>query len=74
MTGAAFSIIEHPLDPGRLIPPHIHYKEDELSYVVSGEIGVRIGDRDYLAGPGSYVFKPATSRTRSGTRVPSRRI
>ena len=29
-----------------------------LSYVLSGEIGVRIGDRDYVAGPGSYVFKP----------------
>jgi quercetin dioxygenase-like cupin family protein len=58
MTGGAFSIVEHPLDPGRLIPPHIHYNEDELSYVVSGEVGVRIGDRDYVAGPGSYVFKP----------------
>ena len=58
MTGGAFSIVEHPLDPGRLIPPHIHYREDELSYVVRGQVGVRIGDRDYLAGPGSYVFKP----------------
>ena len=58
MTGGAFSIVEHPLDPGRLIPPHIHYREDELSYVVRGEVGVRIGDRDYVAGPGSYVFKP----------------
>jgi quercetin dioxygenase-like cupin family protein len=58
MTGGAFSIVEHPLDPGRLIPPHIHYREDELSYVLTGEIGVRIGDRDYVAGPGSYVFKP----------------
>ena len=58
VTGGAFSIVEHPLDPGRLIPPHIHYREDELSYVVRGQVGVRIGDRDYLAGPGSYVFKP----------------
>src|SRR5919197_5144130 len=58
VTGGAFSIVEHPLDPGRLIPPHIHYREDELSYVVRGEIGVRIGDRDYVAGPGGYVFKP----------------
>ena len=58
MTGGAFSIVEHPMDPGSLVPPHIHYNEDELSYVVSGEIGVRIGDRDRVAGPGSYVFKP----------------
>ena len=58
MTGGAYSIVEHPVDPGRLVPPHIHYREDELSYVLSGEIGARIGDRDYVAGPGSYVFKP----------------
>ena len=58
MTGGALSIVEHPMEPGKLVPPHIHYKEDELSYVVSGRIGVRIGDRDYTAGPGSYVFKP----------------
>ena len=59
VTGGAFSLVEHPLDPGRLIPPHIHYREDELSYVLRGKIGVRIaGHDDYIAGPGSYVFKP----------------
>jgi mannose-6-phosphate isomerase-like protein (cupin superfamily) len=58
VTGGVFSIVEHPMDPGALVPPHIHYREDELSYVVSGQVGVRIGDRDFLAGPGSYVFKP----------------
>ena len=58
LTGGAFAIVEHPLDPRRLIPPHIHYKEDELSYVLRGQVGVRIGDQDYVAGPGSYVFKP----------------
>jgi hypothetical protein len=24
LTGGAFSVVEHPLEPGRLIPPHIH--------------------------------------------------
>jgi len=58
MTGGAFSIVEHPLEPGRLVPPHIHYREDELSYVLEGRIGVRIGDAEHLAGPGTYVWKP----------------
>src|SRR4051795_8047334 len=58
MTGGAFAIVEHPLDPGRLIPPHIHYREDELSYVLGGEIGPGIAARDSPAAPGSYVFKP----------------
>jgi mannose-6-phosphate isomerase-like protein (cupin superfamily) len=58
LTGGAFAIVEHPLEPGRLIPPHIHYREDELSYVISGEIGVRIAGEDFVARAGSYVFKP----------------
>ena len=58
LTGGAFSIVEHPLEPGRLVPPHIHYREDELSYVLEGRIGVRIGDAEFVAGPGTYVWKP----------------
>ena len=58
MTGGAFSIIEHPMDPGRLVPPHIHHREDELSYVLSGRIGVRVGAHDQIVGAGNYVFKP----------------
>lgn len=58
LTGGVFSIVEHPLDPGRLVPPHIHHGEDELSYVLAGRIGVRIGDDEYVAGPGTYVWKP----------------
>jgi mannose-6-phosphate isomerase-like protein (cupin superfamily) len=58
LTGGAFSVVEHPLEPGRLIPPHIHHREDELSYVLAGRIGVRIGDDEYDAGPGAYVWKP----------------
>jgi len=58
LTGGAFSVVEHPLEPGRLIPPHIHHREDELSYVLAGRIGVRIGDDEYDAGPGTYVWKP----------------
>ena len=34
------------------------YREDELSYVLEGRIGVRIGDAEYEAGPGTYVWKP----------------
>jgi len=58
LTGGAFSVVEHPLEPGRLIPPHVHHREDELSYVLAGRIGVRIGDDEYDAGPGTYVWKP----------------
>ncbi len=57
-TGGAFSIVEHPVEAGRLVPPHTHTREDELSYVIEGEMGARIGDEIVLAQVGDYVFKP----------------
>ncbi len=57
-TGGLFAVVEHPIEPGRLVPPHMHTKEDEFSYVLEGEIGARIGDEELKAGPGSYIYKP----------------
>ena len=57
-TGGSFSLIEHPIGPGILAPPHIHTREDEFSYVLEGEIGARIGDEEVHATTGCYVLKP----------------
>jgi quercetin dioxygenase-like cupin family protein len=57
-TGGAFAIVEHPIDAGRLVLPHVHRHEDEYSYVLEGTIGARVGDQEIVAGPGSYVIKP----------------
>ncbi len=58
-TGGAFSVVEHPIQPGTLIFPHVHEHEDEHSFVVAGRIGARVGDHEIPdAGPGSYVLKP----------------
>lgn len=57
-TGGRLSIVEHPMEPRRLVPPHVHEREDELSYVLEGTFGVRIGDTIAEAGPGTYVYKP----------------
>jgi uncharacterized cupin superfamily protein len=32
--------------------------EDELSYVLEGRVGVRVGDEVAEAGPGTYIYKP----------------
>lgn len=58
MTDGRLSIVEHPMEPRRLVPPHVHADEDELSYVLEGTFGVRIGEFEGEAGPGSYVLKP----------------
>ncbi len=35
-TGGALSVVEHPIAPGTLVPPHTHSREDEYSYVLEG--------------------------------------
>ncbi|MDQ6899312.1 MAG: cupin domain-containing protein [Candidatus Dormibacteraeota bacterium] len=57
-TRGAFSLIVQPVEPGRLAPPHVHWGEDEFSYVLEGELGARVGDHEVVAGPGSIILKP----------------
>jgi quercetin dioxygenase-like cupin family protein len=57
-TGGRFSIVEHPIEPRRLIPPHVHTNEDEYSFVIEGVVGARIGDEIVEGGPGTYIIKP----------------
>ena len=33
-TGGAFAVVEHPIEPGRLVLPHVHRHEDEYSYIL----------------------------------------
>jgi quercetin dioxygenase-like cupin family protein len=57
-TGGALAVVEHPIQPGILVPPHVHEREDELTYVIEGEIGARVGDREVSLSAGSYLWKP----------------
>jgi len=56
-TDGAYSVLEFHLDPGRLIPPHAHRREHEVSYVLEGEIGVRIASAELTATQGCMVVK-----------------
>jgi quercetin dioxygenase-like cupin family protein len=57
--GGLFSVVEHPMAPGVLAAPmHTHTYEDEMSFVLEGEIKALIGEELILAPAGSYVFKP----------------
>jgi quercetin dioxygenase-like cupin family protein len=57
-TGGNFSVVEHPIEPGTLVPPHTHSREDEYSYVLEGEVGVKVGDQEFLATVGDIIVKP----------------
>ena len=55
--GPAFVV--HDLAPRSLgSPVHTHRHEDEWSYVLTGEIGVQVGDLTTTARPGDLVLKP----------------
>jgi quercetin dioxygenase-like cupin family protein len=59
VTQGRLAIVEHSLPPRHLASPmHRHSREDELSIVLSGQLGAKLGDDVVVAGAGSYVLKP----------------
>lgn len=54
----SISIVEHVFAPKTLVPPHLHTREDEISYVVQGEIWFRSDGREVSLGAGGYIVKP----------------
>jgi quercetin dioxygenase-like cupin family protein len=57
-TEGAFALVEHDLAPRGLgAPMHSHEREDEISHVTAGRLGVQIGDDVLEARPGDTVVK-----------------
>ncbi len=57
-TQEQFALIEAVGRKGNGPPPHIHRREDEIFYVLEGELAVSVGDRTRKALPGTMVFLP----------------
>jgi quercetin dioxygenase-like cupin family protein len=57
-SGGTLAVMEVEIPPHTLVKPHNHTREDEFSLVMEGTVGVRVGDRELSAGPGSYLVKP----------------
>ena len=57
-TSGAYSILEFTFQPGFFVPPHVHGRTDEVSYILEGELGVMVAEDEFLAGPGSFVVRP----------------
>jgi mannose-6-phosphate isomerase-like protein (cupin superfamily) len=58
-TGEGFALVEHVIAPRTLAAPmHVHEREDEYSYILSGRFGAQVGDDVIEAGPGDLVRKP----------------
>jgi len=53
-----FSLIEAVMEPGNEPPPHVHSREDELYYILEGEVDVYVGEEAFKVQTGECVFLP----------------
>src|SRR5215207_11712023 len=57
--GGSAAIVEHTLEAKSIgAPMHKHTYEDEISYILEGELSVIQDGKVQTAGPGDYIVKP----------------
>jgi len=56
----AFDLVESKMQKGTEPPPHVHEREDELFYILSGEIKVFVNGQVLSVAAGESVFLPKT--------------
>ena len=61
-TQGRFALIEAVARKGNVPPPHIHYLEDEIFYVLEGEVVVSVDNRTIKGTPGTMIFLPRDVR------------
>jgi quercetin dioxygenase-like cupin family protein len=54
--GGAFTFLEYVVSRG--IPRHVHAREHETVYMLEGTVRVQVGDEEFTAGVGDFVFMP----------------
>jgi mannose-6-phosphate isomerase-like protein (cupin superfamily) len=57
-TDGAFEFVETKMKQGTEPPPHVHEREHEMFYILSGSLNVYVGNECLQAGPGECVFLP----------------
>jgi quercetin dioxygenase-like cupin family protein len=57
-TGGQFWALEGLADSHMAVPLHVHTEEDEIWYVLAGEIAFTVGGETRLGGPGTFVYIP----------------
>ncbi len=56
--GALGALDARIVEAGYGPPLHVHSREDEVAYVLDGQIRFRVGDDEFVAGPGTWVWQP----------------
>ena len=57
-SGGDYGVVLWTLRAGEEPPLHTHSREDELLYVVQGQLIARVGDARVEVGPGAYAALP----------------
>ena len=57
-TGGTTSVIVAWHKPGEGPPAHVHFKQEEILFIIEGRYEVTVGGETVQAGPGSIVFIP----------------
>jgi quercetin dioxygenase-like cupin family protein len=58
-SGGEYSAVLWTVRAGEEPPLHTHSREDELVYVVDGQLIARVGDASVEVGPGAYAALPS---------------
>lgn len=57
-TGDQMFFADHPVPAGYEVPLHVHLDEEELFYILEGEITLLSKHGEAIAGPGTFVHLP----------------
>ncbi len=57
-TGGRLAVVEVQEVPGQELTCHLHTNEDELIYVLEGNLTFWVGDDEHRVGPGGCLFLP----------------
>ncbi len=57
-SGDEYGVVRYRVAPGDEPPLHSHTREDEMVYVVDGEITAIVGDTEVDVGPGAFAALP----------------
>jgi mannose-6-phosphate isomerase-like protein (cupin superfamily) len=57
-TAGAYCLLEASLAPGEDVPRHVHTREDETYYVLSGELEAAVGGKVFVLRAGDCLIAP----------------
>ncbi|GAA4936457.1 quercetin dioxygenase-like cupin family protein [Actinomycetospora succinea] len=63
-TEGRVGVMEQAAPAGLSVPPHTHDGEDEMFYVLEGEVRGFCGDERFTAATGAFIFLPRDVRHR----------